>query len=45
MICCGASDDNYIAKVVDCETINIVEKDTEQQLPPIEIPYICKNRL
>ena len=45
MICCGASDDNYIAKVVDCETINIVEKDTEQQLPPIEIPYIWKNRL
>jgi len=45
MICCAASDDNYLAKVIDCETINIISKNFNCHIPAIEIPYIWKNRL
>lgn len=45
MVCCGASDDDYIAKVIDCETINVMFKGSNYELPSLEIPYTWKNRL
>lgn len=43
MICCAASDDNYIAKVIDCETIGLVSRGNNYDLPEIN-PYSWKNR-
>jgi len=43
MVCCAASDDNYIAKVIDCETIGLISKGNDFQFPEI-IPYQWKNR-
>lgn len=43
MVCCAASDDNYVAKIIDCETIDPINRDNDCELSPIN-PYKWKNR-